>query len=319
MSRYLSQIAARSAGAAASNALIPASVAPPASAGPEQGIGAAWGPVDPESAPFGTITEPTSNMPIQSHPDPESSFRPASREPITTEVPYFSRYAARADVPDETGITRPIRSNPPEVNFESPGETPEIEFRSLENPDETEFRYREKAPEINSIGPEPAQADSLLPARQLTEVNPAAKLPPALQHVQPTNKEMPETGSTHTPKPPQVPDAPRMEFPPRLVPQTETKQKPFPETPERPFAQAPTLPHQAVSILRPANTPLQEFRPKPAPPKLVIGRITVEVMPPASPAEKAPVRPVQKDSGRKASTKTGGQQVYKLSFGLGQL
>jgi hypothetical protein len=51
-------------------------------------------------------------------------------------------------------------------------------------------------------------------------------------------------------------------------------------------------------------------------PKLVIGRITVEVLPPVAPLVKTIVRTVERSSG---ASNTSDNTIHKLSFGLGQL
>ena len=69
--------------------------------------------------------------------------------------------------------------------------------------------------------------------------------------------------------------------------------------------------------LRPSQSAVEPAMSKkaPSPPKLVIGRITVEIVPPVASITKTIIKTEQRNNSTKASNNT----VHKLSFGLGQL
>ncbi|HRI60789.1 MAG TPA: hypothetical protein PK228_13720 [Saprospiraceae bacterium] len=310
MSGYLSQIAARVEGTAASNALSPGSAAPSANAAPDQGIGEVWGPGLVESAIAGTLPPVMPATPVGSLPDPERLFRPATREPANPDIPYFSRYVARSVVPDAAPeVSRPSGKNPPEIEFRNAVETPETSKSTGIILPEIELRSTVHTPESTLQDKRNILQEKQAPVR----ITPSEML-------QKTEKEVHEIRTTPLTKEQQAPDTPQTIMPLRFMPEKETKrQELLPKTPERSLSTPVTTPQQTASILLPARPPLQEFKPRQAPPKLVIGRITVEVIPPVAPAAKTVDRSVQKRSETPASAKTDGQQVYKLSFGLGQL
>lgn len=81
----------------------------------------------------------------------------------------------------------------------------------------------------------------------------------------------------------------------------------------------PVPAREEATPLRPARTEAPPASParKEAPARLVIGRITVEVVPPAGPAVQTAPRPERRPEG--TPPPPAGSQTNKLSFGLGQL
>ncbi|MCF6407754.1 hypothetical protein L3C95_33010 [Chitinophaga filiformis] len=134
--------------------------------------------------------------------------------------------------------------------------------------------------------------------------------------VRPVAKQQRQSGS----------DEPSQVFAPRQdTPEKEVKQRIQPPTQQThtvvaPQPRTPVMPPQAITTLTPradAGMPVPQVK-KTAPPKLTIGRITVEVLPPPA----VPVQTVPRNRQRSTGSPIpapGSNEIHKLSFGFGQL
>jgi hypothetical protein len=310
MNSYLSQIAIRSAGQAAENYPAPMlrPAASPVFSPPDMqeeiyNSSAAFPPSTPAPAELpasgkGTGMSSQQTRYLKEEPD-NNGVRPAAPS-------YLQQQAERSWVSgpaQKTGI--PAERKAPAVaarDLDTEEKPPEkaLANRADLTPLKTPLPDKNLVPPVRETKQQPGASPPALPPVPIRSTNPREQLEPARL----PDREPPLEAAAASPNPARA-------FK-REVNEAFSHGKPPVATPAASRIVTPVMP---VAAAMPAPAPVKKV---PAQPKLVIGRLTVQVLPPVT-----PVAPAKQRAGRRPTVnqpmKNGKSSDYKLRFGLGQL